>query len=123
MRGFSQGRHVLHLECLRAGRLGEYHLGLVGDQLGNTGTDDRIVIRRFYTEPPQYVVAEPARRTIDGIGYEDLVAGFDERKKGCRDRRQPRRRDQRRIAALELGDHGLERLHRRRAKPAVAVVL
>ncbi len=51
--------------------------------LGNALADQRIVVGRLDTEPRQHLVAKRARRLIDAIGDEDVVAGLHKRQQRC----------------------------------------
>ncbi len=88
MRGFGDRWDVLHLEALRAGRLGEHHLGPVAEQILDRRADQRVVINGSDAEPPQHVIAEAPRRLIDAVGDEHLVAARDESEQRGGDGRQ-----------------------------------
>ncbi len=68
-------------------------------------------------------VAEIARRPIDAVGDQDVVAGTCDRQQRGRDRRQSRghQRHPGAACALELAQRALQRLRGRRAAPAVLV--
>ena len=55
-------RNVLHLERQRTRRLGEHHPRLRAQQLGDAGTDARVVVRGGDPVPRQHRVAEMPRR-------------------------------------------------------------
>ena len=116
-------RDVLHLEGLRAGAFGEDEARVGAHEIGDAGADQRIVVRRLDAELRQHVVAELARRLIDAIDHENMVAGLDEGEDGRADGLISRRRQRRRGAALDLGDGLLERLDGRRRGAAVGVLL
>ena len=123
MRRLGDGRNVLHLEGLRAWRLGEHHFGVVGDELVDAGADQRIVIGGFDAEPLQHVVAEAPGGAIDAVGDQDLVTGRHEGEQRRGDGREAGGRQQRGVAAFELGDRLFERPDRGRAEPAIGEVL
>jgi hypothetical protein len=71
------GRDILHLERLRARRFGKHHRGVRAHEGLDALADERIVIGRLHPEPPQHAVAEHARRPIDGIRHQEVVAGLE----------------------------------------------
>ncbi len=117
------GGDVLHLEGLRAWALGEDEARIGAHQLGDPGTDERIVVRRLDAELGQHVVAELARRLIDAVDHENVVAGFDEGEDGGADRLIAGCGQRCRGAALDLGNGLLHSLDGRRARASVGVFL
>ena len=70
------GRDVLHLEALRAGRLGEHGCGVRPHQRADVAADQRVVIGGLDAEALEYGVAVLACRAVDGIGHQQVVAGL-----------------------------------------------
>ena len=115
--------NVLHLERLRAGRLQEHDGRIRLHQLGDVGADQRIVERRLDAEALEDAVAHFARRLIDRVGHQDVVAGLREGQQGGGDGGGTRRRQPGACAAFQRADGLLEGIGRGRAAPAVDIAL
>ena len=115
--------NVLHLERQRAGALGVDERRVRPHQLRDAGADGRVVVGGLDAEPPQRPVADLARRLIDRVGDQDVVARLGERQQCCRDGRGAGRRQPRARPAFQLRDGRLQRLRGGRAAPAVGVAL
>jgi len=85
VRGFHDRRNVLHLEGLRARRLGEHDPCLLGDEALDTCPDQGVVIDGGDAEPLQHIVAEAPVRAIDGVSDKNFVARRHEGKQRRRD--------------------------------------
>ena len=68
---------VLDFEGKGPGRFRINNLGVVLDEVGNSGPDQRIIIRCINTETPEKLVAKGARGTVDGIHHEHMVSGLE----------------------------------------------
>ncbi len=90
MHDFGNGRHVLHLEALRARCLHEHGLRGVPHQGADAGPDQGIVVLDLHPEALQHPVAEDAGGAVGGIGHEQVVARRDHRHQGHGERGQPR---------------------------------
>ena len=113
-----QSRQVQHLECSSSGNLGIHgprrwfqpplDVAAVG-LVDLTGDAHRL----------EHSAREAPRRLVGGLGDQAMVARAQERQQAEGDRRQARRRQPRAMAALEVGDHVLERMRDRRSAGAV----
>jgi hypothetical protein len=82
-------RDVLHLEGLRTRGLGEHRRRVRPQQRLDAGAERRVVIGRRDAEGLEHAVAELARRPVDRIRYEEVVAGLEAGHQGERDRGKP----------------------------------
>jgi hypothetical protein len=123
VRDFGDGRNVLHLEALRAGRFDEHRLRVRFEQFGDIGTDQRIVIRRLDAHALEHAVAEVAGRPVHAVGDQDVVAAACDRKQRGRNRRQSRRQqgDAGTTLAFERGERLFERFRGGGAAAAVLI--
>ena len=89
----------------------------------DAGADQRVVISGGDTEFLEQSVAEHARRPVDAVGDQDVVAAAGNRQQRGRNRRQPRRhqRDAGAFFAFQFGDRAFQRLRRRGAAPAILI--
>ncbi len=101
-------RDILHLEGQRSRGFREDELRVVAKFTLDRGARQRIVIAHLDAEARQMQVAEPARRPVDGVGDEDVIAGARERQQRKRRRGESGRNGQRREAAFDLGDRALQ---------------
>ena len=76
MRDRGDRRNVLHLERQRARRLGEHRARVGLEQLRDIRAEQRIVVGRLDAEALQHRVAEIARRPVDGVGDQQVIAGL-----------------------------------------------
>ena len=67
-------RDVLHLERQRSRRLGEHDARVRPELALDRRAQQRIVVADLDAEARQVVVAEAARRAVDGIGDEHVIA-------------------------------------------------
>src|SRR5262245_52002122 len=84
---FGNRRYVLYLEGERTGAFQEYSLGLRLELPGNIGADARVEIGRRNPVSLAKLLAEDARRPVNGIRHENVVAGrarCQYRKRTCR---------------------------------------
>ena len=88
MRDRRDRRNVLHLERQRARRLGEHHARVRLEQAGDVRAEQRVVVGRLDAEALQHRVAEIARRAIDRVRDQQVVAGSQEGQQ--RDAKSPR---------------------------------
>ncbi len=104
MGGSGNRRDVLHFERQRARRLDEHCAGVGLDQCVDAAADQRIVVGGGDAVAFEQAVAELARRQIDAVGHQDVVAGLEHREQGERNCRKARRgeRHARRIAVLQF---------------------
>ena len=121
MRDRRDRRNVLHLERQRARRLGEHRARIRLEQLRDIGADQRVVVGRLDAEALQHRVAKIARRAIDRVGDQQVVARFEAGQQRDRNRREPRGDQHRPGRTAQLAPGDLERLGRRRALGAVGV--
>ena len=112
-------RHVLHLEGQRARRLQEEHARGRTEQLLQLVADARVVERRVDAEPRQRLPAEAARRPVDRVGDQHVVAGPYEREQRHRAGGEAGRQRPAAVAALQRVERGVERVVGRRAVDAV----
>ena len=117
MRDISDGGDVGHLEGLRARRLDQHRPGVGLEQSFDAGTDQRIEKIGLDAVAGEHVVAEIARRPVDIVGHQQMIAGLEHREQGGRDRRQPRgnQPDAGALRAFQRHQHVLERARGRRA--------
>ena len=117
------GRDVLHLEALRARRLGEHGAGVRPEQRRDAGADQRVVIGGLDAHALERAVAEGAGRPVHAVGDEDVIARTDDRQERGGDRRQPGRQqgDPGAALALERGEGAFQRLRGGGAAPPVLV--
>ena len=113
------GRDILHLEGLRAGRLREHHPRVRPHQIGDAGTDLGVVVGRFDAVPRQDLVAESAGRPVDAIANQKVIAGLKKAQQRRRYRGQPRRIGKATEPAFQGGHRLLERQSGRMADTAV----
>ena len=121
MRDRRDGRDVGHFEGLRARRLDQNGAGVRLEQAGDAGADQGIEIAGLDAVAGQHAVAEIARRPVDIVADQHMIAGFQHRKQGGADRRQARGRetDARALRAFERHQRVLQRPGGRRAVAAV----
>ena len=115
------GRHVLDLECLRTRRFEKDDAGIRPDQGGDFLAEPGIVEGRLDADPLEEPLAETARRLIDGIADEDVIARFHNSEQRERDGRKPRGREHGAGGAGDVGPCRFQRLGRRRAMRAVGI--
>jgi hypothetical protein len=72
------GRNVLNFERQRAGGFGEHHLRIRPEIALDRRARERIVIADFDAEARQVMVTKPARRRVDGIRDEQVVAAREQ---------------------------------------------
>jgi hypothetical protein len=115
-------RNVRHLEGLRARRFDHHRRGVRFEEFGDTGTDQGIEIAGLDAIASQQAVAECARRPVDAVGHQKMVAGFEHRQQRRGDRRQARghQGDARAVWALDCHQRLLQCLGRRCAVTGVA---
>ena len=106
---------VLDLEGQRSRRLGEHDRRRRAQQRGDARADERIVVGDVDAEASQVKVAETARRPVDRIDHQHVVARLGECEQRQRRRREAGRDGERRVAALQLRDRGLQVGDRRHA--------
>ena len=123
MRGRGDRGNVLDLERLRARRLGEHDLGVGPHQGGDAFADCGIVVGGLDPHPLQSHVGERARRPINGIGHQHVIAGAQRRHQRDDDRRQSRGHEHRSRRARKVGPGGAQGLGRGRAAGAVGKAL
>ena len=118
---FGDGGDVAHLERLRAGRFHQHRLGVRLEQAFDCSADQRIEIADLDAVAGEHAVAEIARRAVDVIGHQHMIAGAQHREQGGGDRRQPRRRKANACAlrAFQRHQHVLQRACGRRAVTSV----
>ena len=123
MRNSGDGRDVLHLEALRAGRFDEDRARIRLEQRRDVGADQRIVIGGLDAHALEQAFAEIARRPIDAVGDEDVVASAGNRDERRRNRRQTRRQqhDAGAVVALDVAQRRFERFGRRRSAAAILI--
>ena len=117
--GGGDGGHVLDLEGDRAGRLQVDQAGVRTDQLGDSRADQRVEVADFDPEAPEQLVADAARRLVDRVGDQDLVAGAQEGQQRAGDGGQPGGHGDRAVAAFELGHGAFQGEGRRHAVAAI----
>ena len=116
-------RNVLHFESLRAGALDhdEARVGL--EVLGDARADRRIIIGRLDAEPLQHSVCERARRLIDAVDDQNVIARLGECENGRRYRAESGRREDRGCTAFKVHNRVFKGARRRRCAPPVGVGL
>ena len=93
MRRRGDRRDVLHLEGERARCFGEHSARIRLHQKGDAIAGARIVIGRRHAVARQHGVAECARRAVDAVGHQQVVAGLQHREQRDRNRREAGGRD------------------------------
>ena len=89
MRDGGDRGNVRRLEGLRARGFDQHGPGIRLEQFFNTGADQRIVVGGLDAKAGEQAVAEIARRTIDVVADQQVVAGFQHRKQRRGDRGEP----------------------------------
>jgi hypothetical protein len=74
-----RSRECLHVERQRSGRLGKYELRVRPEHVGDGCAGQRIVVADVDAEATQVVVAEAPRRTVDGVGDEQMITRREQR--------------------------------------------
>ncbi len=110
MRRARDRRDVLHLEGVAARAFGVHDRGVRAQQRGDAGpVDQRIVETRLDAEPLQHALGEIARRAVDAVRHQQVVAGLQERQQRRGHRGEAGADDGAARAALDLGDDVLQR--------------
>ena len=97
--------------------------GVLPNQIGDPGSEARIVILRLDAEPLQHAVAKNARRLIGEIADQHMIARPGRGHQGERDRGEARGRQHGEVGAGDFAPSLLERADRRRALGRVCVRL
>ena len=121
MRDGCDRRNVGHLEGLRSRRLDQHRPGVGPEQVGNAGADQGIEIGGLDAIAGQQAIAEIARRPVDVVADQKMIAGLQHREQGRGNRRQARGRktDAGAVRAFDRHQRLLQRLGRRRSVTAV----
>jgi len=119
MRGFSNSRHVLHLERLRARRLDEHRRGVRAHQVGDGRADAGIIVRGLHVHLREITVAEGAGGSVGGIRHQQMVAGLERRHQRHRDGGKSRGRRHGAGGARQFRPRAFERGGGRRALGAI----
>ena len=121
MRHRGDGGNVGHLEGLRAGRLDQHRPGVRLEQVFDAGADQGIEIGGLDAIAGEHAVAEIARRPVDVVTDQKMIAGLEHREQGGGDRGKARRRepDAGALRAFQRHQHLLQRPGGRRAVAAV----
>ena len=121
MRDFGNRREVGHLEGLRAWRLDQHGPGVRLEQFLDAGADLRVEIGGLDAVARQHAIAEIARRTIDVVADQQMIARLRHRQQRGGDRGKTRGRDAhaRALRALQRHHHVLQRPRGRRAVAAI----
>src|ERR1043166_5840756 len=123
MGDFRDRRNILHLERERPGALQEHSLGFGLELLRDPRADARLEIARRDSVAFAEFLTEHTRRTVNGIGHQDVVARRADGKDGKRARRQTGRRQYRARATFQIAEGLLESARRRRSAPAIGIGL
>ncbi len=119
MRDRGDRGNVLHFERQRARRFGEHDRRVRPEFTLDVAAEQWIVVADVDAEAAQMVVAEAARRSVDGIGDEHMVARLRKRQQRERRRRQAGGHQQRCVAAFERRQRVLEVGDRRQSVQTV----
>src|SRR3984957_15906045 len=119
MRDFRDGRDVLHFKRLRSRGFCENGLSVRAYERVNPGADCRVIVARLDPEAPQSLVGEGARRLVDRIRRQQMVAGAERGHQRNDDGRQSGGHEHGPRRARKVGPGGAQSLGRRRAAGAV----
>ena len=118
--GSDDGGDILHLESQAAGAFEEDQSGFGADQIGDARADQRIIISRRHAHPIEQAIAQAARRIVNRIDHQQMIARGQQRDQSGGERGDARGVEQcPRRARLQLGQRFGQRPHGRRAAPSV----